>query len=468
MYFEVLLVLFAGLFFAAWTFMGRHLESIVDSVTLLNSRPLYFKLWAVLWVILPAFAVLFLGLVIRDDFLYPLVVDYISNAENLSPDVIKLTYSVIEGAVDHNEVENYLSAALQPAAYRLIELREHYSSILLSATCVVGLTLLGVTILRTRRSSRAQRYVERWGRYVLFLCSVVAVVTSLGIILSLLFETLRFFQMVSPLEFLFGTTWSPMAATGADKTGGMYGAVPLFSGTLLIALIALIVSLPVGLYSAVYLSEYASVSARSVIKPMLEVLAGIPTVVYGFFAALIVAPAIREAMGELSSKLIMLGVIDTPFEVSSESAIAAGVVIGVMLIPFISSMADDVFRAVPHSLRDGSLGLGATHRETVINVVFPAALPGVVGGVMLAISRAIGETMIVVMAAGLAAKLTANPFDSVTTVTVQIVTLLVGDQEFGSAETLSAFALGLMLFVVTLMLNIIALHIVRRYREQYD
>jgi len=468
MYFEVLLIVFLAMFFIAWVLMQRHLETLVRSATQLNSRPFYFKIWAVIWVVFPAFAVLFLGLLLRDNYLYPLVVEYIPDYQNLSDDVIKLTYSVIEGAVEREEVDSYLGTALQPAAYRLIELRNYYFSLILSAAIVIGLTCLGGIIIRTKKSSHVQRYVERWGRYLLFLCSVVAVVTSLGIILSLLFETILFFQMVSPLEFLFGTTWSPLSTTGSSNSVGSYGAVPLFSGTLLIAFIALLVSLPIGLYSAVYLSEYASTSARSVIKPTLEVLAGIPTVVYGFFAALLVAPAIRGWVGDFSSKLMQLGLIDTPFDVSSESAIAAGVVIGVMLIPFISSMADDVFRAVPSSLRDGSLGLGSTQRETIINVVLPAALPGVVGGVMLAISRAIGETMIVVMAAGLAAKLTANPFESVTTVTVQIVTLLVGDQEFGSAETLSAFALGLMLFIVTLMLNIVALHIVRRYREQYD
>lgn len=247
-------------------------------------------------------------------------------------------------------------------------------------------------------------------------------------------------------------------AIRSDQVGssGSFGAIPLFVGTLLISFIAMVVAVPVGLMSAIYLAEYASPRLRGFAKPTLEVLAGIPTVVYGFFAALTVAPFIRQT-GE-----------GFGLQVSSESALAAGLVMGVMIIPFISSLADDVINAVPQSLRDGSLGLGATRSETIKKVIFPAALPGIVGGVLLAVSRAIGETMIVVMAAGLAAKLTANPLDTVTTVTVQIVTLLVGDQEFDSPKTLAAFALGLMLFVVTLVLNFVALRVVKKYREQYD
>ena len=239
-------------------------------------------------------------------------------------------------------------------------------------------------------------------------------------------------------------------------SSGSFGAVPLFVGTLLISAVAMFVAVPIGLMSAIYLAEYSSKSVRTYAKPALEVLAGVPTVVYGFFAALTVAPFLRD-----------LGA-DFGLTIYSESALAAGLVMGVMIIPFISSLADDVITAVPQAMRDGSLAMGATHSETVRKVVIPAALPGIVAGIMLAISRAIGETMIVVMAAGLAAKLTANPLESVTTVTVQIVTLLTGDQEFDSPKTLAAFALGLMLFTVTLLLNIFALHIVKKYREQYE
>jgi len=286
----------------------------------------------------------------------------------------------------------------------------------------------------------------------------VAVLTTIGIVLSLLFESLRFFASVSPIEFLFGLQWSPQTALRADQVGssGAFGAVPVFAGTLLITVIAMIVAVPIGLMSAIYLAEYASVRFRAWFKPILEILAGVPTVVYGFFAALTVGPVMRDIGSAIG------------LDVASESALAAGLVMGVMIIPFVSSLSDDIIHAVPQSLRDGSYAMGATKSETIKLVVIPAALPGIVGAVLLAVSRAIGETMIVVMAAGLAARLTANPFEAVTTVTVQIVTLLVGDQEFDSPKTLAAFALGLVLFVVTLILNVIALSVVRKYREKYD
>ena len=300
--------------------------------------------------------------------------------------------------------------------------------------------------------------VEGAVHWVLLIASVIAVLTTVGIVLSLLFESIRFFEIVSPFEFLFGLDWSPQTALREDQVGGSgtFGAVPIFAGTLLITLIAMVVAVPIGLLSAIYMAEYASPTVRSITKPLLEVLAGIPTVVYGFFAALTIGPALR-GLGE------SLGI-----GIASESALAAGLVMGVMIIPFVSSLSDDVINAVPQSLRDGAYAMGATQSETVRQVVLPAALHGIVGAVLLAISRAIGETMIVVMAAGLAANLTANPFEAVTTVTVQIVTLLVGDQEFDSAKTLAAFALGLVLFLATLVLNIIALVVVRRYREEYD
>jgi phosphate transport system permease protein len=272
-------------------------------------------------------------------------------------------------------------------------------------------------------------------------------------------------------DFLLGTHWSPQIAIRADQEGasGSFGVLPLIVGTLLISVVALIISVPVGLMSAIYLSEYATSRVRSIAKPALEILAGVPTVVYGFFAALTVAPAIRrwgDGLRDWGSEnsIDWLAALD----VSPQSALAAGFVMGVMIIPFVSSLSDDVINAVPQSLRDGSLGLGSTHSETIKKVVLPAALPGIVGGVLLAASRAIGETMIVVMAAGLAANLTVNPLEAVTTVTAQIVTLLVGDQEFDSAKTLAAFALGLFLFVITLVLNVIALTVVKKYREQYE
>lgn len=293
---------------------------------------------------------------------------------------------------------------------------------------------------------------------LLIACSLVAIFVTIGIVFSLIFETIRFFEQVPISDFLFGTHWSPQTAITAEVVGssGAFGAVPLITGTLLISFIAMLIATPLGLASAVYLAEFASKRTRAIAKPLLEMLAGIPSVVYGFFAALTIAPFIRDSGAAVG------------FQISSESALAAGIAMGIMVVPLVSSLSDDVINSVPQSLRDASLGMGATHAETVRNVVLPAAIPGIAGSLLLATSSAIGETMIVVMAAGLAANLTLNPFEAVTTVTVQIVTLLTGDQEFDSAKTLSAFALGLFLFVITLVLNVIALKIVNHFREQYD
>ena len=300
--------------------------------------------------------------------------------------------------------------------------------------------------------------IEKIITRILWSCSGIALLTTIGIVISVLFESIQFFKSVPPWEFLFGTHWSPQIAMRTDQVAGSgaFGAVPLFLGTLLISAIAMSLAIPVGLMIAIYLSQYASSKLRSIAKPMLEILAGVPTVVYGFFAALTVAPLIRDFGSWLG------------LTVASESALAAGLVMGVMIIPFVSSLSEDAISAVPSSLSEGSLALGSTPSETIKKVLLPAALPGIVGAILLAVSRAIGETMIVVMAAGMAANLTANPLESVTTVTVQIVTLLTGDQEFDSPKTLAAFALGLMLFVTTLVLNVIALKVVRKYREQYD
>ena len=328
-------------------------------------------------------------------------------------------------------------------------------ALLVLAIGLVGLAF-GSRFLTVRFTAR--HWVESLATWLMIGASVIAILTTIGIVLSLVFETIRFFDSVSVTEFLFGLHWSPQIAIRADQAGssGSFGAIPLFAGTLMITLIAMVVAVPVGLMSAIYLSEYATPRLRNIAKPTIEVLAGIPTVVYGFFAALVLAPLLRD------------GGSDIGLTVSSESALAAGLVMGTMIIPFISSLSDDVINAVPQNLRDGAAALGATRSETITQVVLPAALPGIVSAVLLAISRAIGETMIVVMAAGVAANLTANPFESVTTVTVQIVMLLVGDQEFDSAKTLAAFALGLLLFIITLGLNILALYVVNKYREQYD
>ncbi len=311
---------------------------------------------------------------------------------------------------------------------------------------------------RVSPAFKARSRIERLVMFTLLLSSLIAIVTTAGIVASLLFESLRFFALVNPLDFLFGLKWSPQSAALGYGSKDAFGAVPLFWGTIFIgAIIAMIVAIPLGLMCAIYLTQYARPRVRKWLKPILEVLAGVPTVVYGYFAALTVAPALREFA-------VAIGISNA----SSESALAAGLVMGVMIIPFVSSMADDSIAAVPQAMRDGSLAMGATPSETIRKVLIPAALPGVVGGVLLAVSRAIGETMIVVMAAGLAANLTLNPFASVTTVTTQMVQLLTGDQEFDSAKTLAAFALGLVLFVVTLLLNIVALRVVKKYREAYE
>jgi phosphate transport system permease protein len=336
--------------------------------------------------------------------------------------------------------------------------RGTFSAAVAGLVAVSGAAGLAWARRRITPELRARNQVERILGLALMACSVVAILTTIGIVLSLFFEAIRFFQLVSPLEFFFGTEWSPQTALREDQVGssGRFGAVPIFAGTLLITSIAMSISIPVGLMSAIYLAFYAGESMRAWVKPVLEIIAGIPTVVWGSFAALTLGPLIRgfgESIG---------------LDVASESALAAGIAMGVMIIPFVSSLSDDALNAVPRSLREGSLAMGATDSETIRRVILPAALPGIVGAFLLAISRAVGETMIVVMAAGLAANLTANPFAAVTTVTVQIVTLLVGDQEFDSAKTLAAFALGLTLFFATLALNLVALAVVRRYREQYD
>ncbi|MGQ0589323.1 MAG: phosphate ABC transporter permease subunit PstC [Sphingosinicella sp.] len=355
------------------------------------------------------------------------------------------------------------TTAFNPQAHRLApvyaEAISFYSWIGLAVTLLVAFAGGAWAFTRLSPNFRARTRVERIVMGTLLLASLIAVLTTLGIVLSLLVESLRFFSMVNPLEFLFGLNWSPQMAIRADQAGssGAFGAIPLFWGTIFIgAIIAMIVAIPLGLMSAIYLTQYARPRVRAWMKPILEILAGVPTVVYGYFAAMTVAPAIRD-LG------LSLGIA-----ASTESALAAGLVMGIMIIPFVSSMADDSIAAVPQAMRDGSLAMGATTSETIKKVLVPAALPGVVGGVLLAVSRAIGETMIVVMAAGLAANLTANPFDSVTTVTTQIVQLLTGDQEFDSPKTLAAFALGLVLFLVTLALNIVALRVVKKYREAYE
>ncbi|MEO6247449.1 MAG: phosphate ABC transporter permease subunit PstC [Sphingomicrobium sp.] len=426
----------------------------------LNSLPIYHAFYAALWATLPALLILAVW--------SPVQSRLVDQAVLASPQARALPDSEIQRQSILGEAQDIASGKIEAGFNpQSAELAPQFGAANGKFAAIGGaialLAALGGAALALTRVSfdfRARAGVERWVMLMLMAASTVAILTTLGIVLSLLFESLRFFKLVSPTEFLFGTSWSPQMALRADQAGssGEFGSVPLFWGTAFIgAIIAMIVAIPLGLMCAIFLTQYAPAKLRSWLKPILEILAGVPTVVYGYFAALTVAPMVRD-----------FGVSIGVTSASSESALAAGLVMGIMIIPFVSSMADDSIAAVPQAMRDGSLALGATKSETIKRVVLPAALPGVVGGVLLAVSRAIGETMIVVMAAGLSANMTANPFAAVTTVTVQIVQLLTGDQEFDSAKTLAAFALGLALFFITLILNLIALTVVRRYREAYE
>ncbi len=425
----------------------------------LHSLPSYYGFYAALWAGIPALLLFAAWLFLEGAVITQVVLAGLpEELKSLPPDRLNLVLNDIRNLVGGNIVSGEVSPAIQAAA-------DHYADV--KAASRLGLTVFVLALAlggtawawrEIRADKRARNAVEGTVTVFLIAASTIAIMTTVGIVLSVLFESIRFFEAVPITEFLFGLEWSPQMAIRADQVGssGAFGAVPLFAGTLLISFIAMLVAVPIGLMSAIYLSEYASKKFRAVAKPLLEILAGVPTVVYGFFAALTVAPMVRDTGATLG------------LSVASESALAAGLVMGIMIIPFVSSLSDDVMNAVPQAMRDGAYALGATQSETIKRVIFPAALPGIVGGILLAVSRAIGETMIVVMAAGLAANLTANPLEAVTTVTAQIVTLLVGDQEFDSTKTLAAFALGLVLFVVTLILNVIALHVVRKYREQYE
>ena len=447
---------------SGYFFLGtRSSKAVRTAGARLHSLPHYYGLFAGLVAALPALALLAI-LAIGDDIIFnrlalDLVPDEVKDGENYK-EVIVLAqiYNVVNG-INFGEQPEWVNAAA--AAWHGWEA----TSTTLKTVTVLALSLIGgmLAYRMINPDFRSRNAVERIVMTILAASSAIAILTTIGIVFSVIFESMRFFALVPVSEFLFGTTWNPQFE-GAERAGSgqmglaTYGSVPLFAGTFLISIVALSVSVPVGLFSAIYLSEYATPRVRSVVKPLMELLAGVPTVVYGFFAALTVAPFIRASGMSLG------------LDVASESALAAGLVMGIMIIPFVSSLSDDVINAVPQALRDAAYGLGSTRSETVRQVVLPAALPGIVAAVLLAVSRAVGETMIVVMAAGLAANLSLNPLDAVTTVTSQIVTILVGDQEFESAKTLSAFALALTLIVITLGLNFIALQIVKKYREQYE
>ena len=433
----------------------------------LKALPHFYGYYQALWCAVPAFLIIAFWTIFEPIIVKNLVMSKVQSftLTELSRDEINLIFS---------QIVSLAQGTFTGQATQVIETGAKTYQNLLSISEGAKIVLFFCAIIATslfaynkiNKNVHAREGVEKIFTVILFLSSVAAILTTVGIIFSLLFETIQFFTKINPLDFFFGLSWSPQKAFVSDPVNitpqeaqdlkEAFGAVPLFAGTAFIAFIAMCVAVPIGLYSGIYLAEYATSKQRKWGKPIIEILAGVPTVVYGFFAALTVGPFFR-VIGD------SLGI-----DVSSESALAAGLVMGVMIIPFVSSLSDDVINAVPQSLREGSYAMGATKSETIKKVVFPAALPGIVGSILLAVSRAVGETMIVVMAAGLAANLTINPLDATTTITTQIVMILVGDQEFTSAKTQAAFALGLTLFVLTLILNFIALRIVKKYREKYD
>ena len=424
-----------------------------------HSQTSYYGLYVALWCGLPAIVIVLCWLLFSPMIVNALVMSSLpgSMTAGLPPadlDLLRAEIHAIAGGIVFGEP----APEVRAAADRLNALRNTSDAAMFVVVTVLAVAAIAWARGRIATQFRARNTVERTTFWLMVLCSVIAIVTTIGIVLSLLVESYRFFELVPVGEFLFGTNWEPQMPIREDQVAGLgaFGAMPVFAGTLLISVIAMAIAVPIGLLTAMYLAEYAHGKVRATVKPVIEILAGVPTIVYGFFAVLTVAPWLREAGASIG------------IPVAPNSAIAAGAVMGIMIIPFISSLSDDALHAVPQNLRDGAAALGATHRETILQVVFPAALPGIVGGILLAASRAIGETMIVVMAAGLIANATANPFEAVTTVTVQIVTLLIGDTEFDSPKTLAAFALGLLLFVVTLGLNLIALMVTKRYREQYE
>lgn len=454
----------AFLLLLAASFLGFYLNrraaiAIRTGGTSLHSLPQFHGGYSALLVFLPAFVVVLLWIMLQGAVINSLVMSglpagVLDGLDSGSTQLVTAEIAQLSRGMTFGAPEEWKIAAGE----RMASLNVLSGWLLLAV--IAAMTAVAMFFARSRVASefRARQGVEGIVNGLLIACSLVAIFTTVGIVLSLVTESARFFSMVPITEFLFGTNWEPQIPMRADQVAGAgaFGWLPVILGTLVITAISMVVAVPVGLFSAIYLNEFASSRFRSVAKPLLEILSGIPTVVYGFFAVLTVAPAMREAASSW-------GIVMSP-----NTALAAGGVMAIMLIPFISSFTDDALSAVPQSLRDGSLALGATRSETVLKVLFPAAIPGVVGGILLALSRAIGETMIVVMAAGLIATMTINPLDSVTTVTVQIVTLLIGDTSFDNPKTLAAFALGLMLFIVTLVINVMALRIVRKYREIYD
>jgi phosphate transport system permease protein len=426
-----------------------------------HSLPEYYGYYLAAWCGLPALIILFFWSSSELYVVKILILSDFRTDPTIDNNKLNLIFTQIK-AIAENKFSGTIPQNLIPYAEKFLSINKILELSKLAAIFSAIIFSLSFAYSQILKNIKARESIEKVIKVVMFLCAAIAVFTTLGIVLSLLFESIKFFTAVSIFDFVTGTNWAPGRAFVRDASAqitdveNVFGAVPLFWGTFFIAMIAMCVAVPIGLLSGIYMAEYASAKVRRIAKPLIEVLAGIPTVVYGFFAALTVGPFFR-AIGERVG-----------LNVSSESALAAGMVMGVMIIPYVSSLTDDVINAVPRSLREGSYAMGATKSETIKKVVLPAALPGVVGSVLLAISRAVGETMIVVMAAGLGANLTINPLEASTTITAQIVTILVGDQSFNNPKTQAAFALGITLFFFTLVINIIALNIVKKFREKYE
>ena len=455
---EFLLLTIIGLSLYGYYTARNKANTIATTGTVnIHSQPHYHGLYSAFLTIIPAFILLILWSWIETAIFTATIRDFFSDINDSS--LISFYVAAVKEYAngENTKIMEHINFQNAVDYYKeTIQTNLLLKSIILITMCIF---LIKYSFRMINPSFKARDDVEKIITFAMKTTSVLAIFTTIGIVLSLLFETLRFFEYVPIHEFLFGTHWSPQMSIREDQVGssGSFGAIPVFTGTLLISFIAMFVAGPIGMFSAIYLSQYASTKVRAYAKPIIEVLAGIPTVVYGFFAVITVGPFFRE-----------MGIFFNIDGLSSESALIAGSVLGIMIIPFIASLTDDALSAVPKALKEGSLAMGATLSETTRKVIIPASFHGIVGSFLLAFSRAIGETMIVVMAAGFAANLTANPFNAVTTVTVQIVGLLTGDQEFDSPKTLSAFALAFVLFFLTLILNVISLTIVKRYREQYE
>ncbi|WEK05273.1 MAG: phosphate ABC transporter permease subunit PstC [Candidatus Devosia phytovorans] len=453
----LLIVMLGFAYQVGWT-KSRALVGGTATASKVHSRPQYHASLVIIWTLLPALLILALWAyfspgVERWYIVSQIPADVIANLNQagLNSQLARIR-DLASGFGVAGELQPFEQAAGESVA------RFQLLNFLIMIGAAAGLGVLGLLYARGRIAPRlrARNEVERAVNLALLACSAVAILTTVGIVASLVTEAFRFFTFINPLDFFFGTVWAPKFSSTGTGDAGQYGLLPLLSGTLMISLIAMLVAVPVGLMAAIYLSQYAHRTVRAVVKPIIEILAGIPTIVYGFFALVTVGPFLRDTGSAVG------------LSVSATSALTAGLVMGVMIIPFISSLSDDILNQVPRTLRDGAYGLGATKSETIRNVLLPAALPGIVGAFLLAVSRAIGETMIVVLAAGNAPILRGNPLEPVSTITVSIVNQLTGDTDFTGPQSLVAFALGLTLFVMTLCLNVVALYIVRRFREQYE